>query len=122
MKKIHADFKVQISGRRATLRPQESKILPSLRFDAGCALYRSAVRGAKATLIRAGYQVIAATNIADATPLQVLQGKAALPFVLQAPRIATRQRRVIVVCFDCDCTGDGGCKCKVVKCPERPVS
>ena len=70
MKKIHSDFKVLISGQRATLRTRK-------------------------------------------------------PGALRPPRVATRLRRVIVVCVvcvDCDCTGDGGYKCKVVKCPERPVS
>ena len=122
MKNIHSDYQVLISGRRATLRPAKPGALPKLRFDAGCAMYRNAVRGAKASLIRAGYRVTLASAASDATPLQILQGKAPLPFSLRPPRVVTRMRRVIVVCIDCDCTGDGGCKCKVVKCPERPVS
>lgn len=118
----HLDFELVISAGRARLRAGHPERLPMMPFEAGCDAYRVALRTARARLVRAGYRLAAALPGArEATPLQVLMGRAPLPWRVTPPRTTTRARRIIVVCMHCDCRGDGGCKCKVVKCPENRV-
>ena len=124
MKKRSMQFRLMVSRGVARLEAAPSQELASLSFSEGSALFRSIAKTAVRTLRRHGFVPRRSTGLSRIDPLGFLSGKMRLPLDPVAAPVAMRRRRIVLepICIECVCKGDGGCECKIVACPGKPIA
>jgi len=116
MKAQTLHFGLSLRGRAVRLKPVQLPAVKRLSFEDGSHLFSRVLRKAMTTLGRQGYALDAAAA-AKLDPFAILTGAKPLP-LRQAAAAARRRIKLDPICIDCDCTGDGGCKCTSGPCPK----